>query len=114
MMKSKKNKSDGGMVYSTNPNYHYSENDASEETLPPNEQHLRIWLERKGGNKVTTVVKDFDGNEDDLKELGKLLKAQCGSGGTVKNNEIIIQGDHRDKVLAYLLKNDYNAKKSGG
>ena len=82
--------------------------------MPNNEQDLLIWLERKGGNKITTVIKNFVGNENDLKDLGKTLKSLCGSGGTVKDNEIIIQGDHRDKVLNHLVKNGYRAKKSGG
>jgi translation initiation factor 1 len=117
MSKKKKNnkpKPQGGFVFSTNPDFEFETDDYADETLPNNEQDLRIWLERKGGNKITTVIKNFVGNENDLKDLGKTLKSLCGSGGTVKDNEIIVQGDHRDKVLNHLVKNGYRAKKSGG
>ena len=116
MSKKKKSNSGGGFVYSTNQNFdfdNYANND-DEETLASEEQDLRIWLERKGGNKVTSVVRGFIGTEADLKDLGKSLKSTCGTGGTVKDQEIIIQGDHRDKILGWLSKQGYKAKKSGG
>lgn len=112
-MKKKKNK-EGGIVYSTNPNYEY-DNEENIETLEPHQQDLRIWLEKGGrGGKVASVVKGFIGNEDDLKELAGLLKNKLGTGGSAKDEEIIIQGDHRDKMLAILVDKGYKAKKAGG
>ncbi len=110
---SKKNRS--GVVYSTDPDFEYNDSDADElETLAPQQQDLRIWLDRKGGGKVITVVKGFIGQHADLEALGKQLKGLCGSGGTVKDEEVQLQGDHRDKVIAWLLAKNYKAKKAGG
>lgn len=112
-MSKKKNKIN--VVYSTNPDFSFDyEEDETQETLAPEEQNLRIHLDRLKGGKVATVIRDFIGSEDDLKELGKYLKSKCGVGGTVKNNEIIIQGDHRNKVLELLIEQKYQAKKAGG
>ncbi len=103
------------VVYSTNPNFSFNyEEDEVQETLSPDEQNLRIHLDRLKGGKVATVIRDFVGSEDDLKELGKYLKSKCGVGGTVKNQEILIQGDHRDKVLQLLKEKNYQVKKAGG
>ena len=111
MAKNKKKR----IVYSTNPDFSYSyEEDREDETLPNHEQDLRIWLDRKGGGKVASIVKGFVGSSDDLKSLAKDLKSLCGVGGTAKNGEILIQGDHRDKILAHLKKEGYGAKKAGG
>lgn len=111
-----KKKKKVNVVYSTNSNYSYDyEEDEEAETLPPNEQDLRVQLDtkqRKG--KGVTLVTGFVGSNDDLKELGKTLKSKCGVGGSAKDNEIIVQGDHRDKVLNLLLEMGYKAKKSGG
>lgn len=105
----------GGVVYSTDPNFQYQSNEQPEaETLPPVQQNLKIWLVKLGGNKVVTAVRGFIGTDADLSELGKQLKATCGAGGSVKDDEILIQGDHRDKVLAWLTGNQYKAKKAGG
>src|SRR5690606_29557275 len=102
----KHSNSKSGYVYSTNPNFNYDENNSPEsETLAPQNQQLRIWLEKNGrGGKTASVIKGFVGNLDDLKELGKKLKAACGTGGSEKDGEIIIQGDHRDKILTQLTK----------
>ena len=106
-----------GIVFSTNPDYKFEpEEDELIETLDPAKQVLRIWLDRKNrGGKDATLVKGFIGTSDDLEALGKTLKTKCGTGGTAKDGEIIIQGDMRDKVLELLLKMGYKlAKKAGG
>jgi translation initiation factor 1 len=104
-----------GIVYSTNPDFAFdSEQDDKPDTLPPGNQDLRVWLERKGGGKVATVIKGYVGRNADREDLGKQLKTLCGSGGAVKDFEIIVQGDHRDKILAWLLSKGYKAKKAGG
>lgn len=115
MSKKNNRKNITGVVYSTNQSYDYSyEDDIEEETLTPNEQDLRIVLDRKKGGKVVTAIIDFVGTTEDLKILGKELKSKCGVGGTVKDGDILIQGDFRDKVLAILLDKGYKAKKKGG
>ena len=115
MSKKNNSKNVSGVVYSTNNDYDYSCDDVQDdETLPPNQQDLRILLDRKKGGKVVTVVIDFVGTLEDLKALGKTLKTQCGVGGTEKDFEILIQGDFRDKVLDLLIQKGYKAKKKGG
>lgn len=110
---SKKNRT--GIMYSTDPDFQYQSSDEPEaETLPPAQQNLKIWLVKMGGNKVVTTVREFIGTEADLADLGKQLKSACGAGGSSKDNEILIQGDHRDKVLAWLIGKGYKAKKAGG
>ncbi|UBM60070.1 translation initiation factor [Marinilongibacter aquaticus] len=111
---SNKNKKRQGVVYSTNPDFEYSEGENEEETPANGQQNLKIWLDRKGGNKVVTRVAGFQGNAFDLAVLKKKLQQACGSGGSAKDGEILIQGDHRDKVLAALLAEGYSAKKAGG
>ena len=113
-MKKKKNRID--IVYSTNDNFEYDyEEEETEETLPPQQQDLRICLDRKKRKgKAVTLVQNFVGDIDDLKELGKMIKSKCGVGGSVKNNEILIQGDFRDKIMELLKQAGYKAKKSGG
>tara|TARA_B110000438_G_scaffold168253_1_gene160857 strand:+ start:489 stop:833 length:345 start_codon:yes stop_codon:yes gene_type:complete len=104
-----------GVVYSTKQDFDYSyDDDLEEETLPPNQQDLRIVFDRKKGGKVVTAIIDFVGTTEDLKALGKQMKTFCGVGGTVKEGEILIQGDFRDKVLAKLQDMNYKAKKKGG
>jgi translation initiation factor 1 len=114
---SKKNKKKRvDVVYSTNPDYEYDyEDDGVEETLPPEEQNLKVRIEKKGrGGKTAVVVKGFIGSEDDLKDLAKTIKTKCGTGGSAKDGEIIIQGEMRNKVLEVLQKEGYNAKQAGG
>jgi len=115
-MSKKQHKKRVGIVYSTNEQFDYAfEGKDEEQTLPPGEQDLRIQLDKKSrGGKQVTLISGFVGTEDDLKSLGKMLKTKCGVGGSAKDGEIIIQGDHRDKVLDILAKEGYKAKKSGG
>lgn len=100
------------VVYSTNPDFSYEYNNNEEaETLSPEKQNLRVLLDskqRKG--KTVTLVQGFVGTEDDLKELAKLIKNKCGVGGSVKDGEIIIQGDLKEKILTILHDNKYRAK----
>lgn len=103
-------------MYSTNPDYHYeTENEEEESTLMPSQQKLRVQLDRKNrGGKVVTLVTGFIGTEDDLKELGKLLKFKCGVGGSAKDGEIIVQGDFKQKVVDLLKKEGYTQTKPVG
>lgn len=104
-----------GVVFSTNPDFQY-ETDSKDEatTLPPEKQNLKVWLDRLKGGRVATVVRGFVGSDDDLAAMGKELKKSCGVGGTAKDGEIIIQGDHRDRVVDLLTKAGYRCKKAGG
>ena len=97
------------IVYSTNPDYHYeSDETPEEETIPNEKQLLRVVLDKKQRRgKSVTLVTGFVGTEEDLNELGKMLKVKCGVGGSVKDGEIIVQGDVRDKVLTILQKEKY-------
>lgn len=111
---SKKNKQDGrGFVYSTDPAFSFQENKENVETLPAAQQKLKVRLDTKHrAGKAVTLIEGFVGQEQDLEDLGKRLKAFCGTGGSAKDGEIIIQGDQREKVLQWLMKNEYaKAKK---
>jgi translation initiation factor 1 len=110
---SKKNKPDSkGFVYSTDPNFKFEEQQSNFETLPPSQQKLTVCLETKHrGGKTVTIIYGFIGKNEALEELGKKLKNYCGTGGSAKDAEIIIQGDQREKVMQWLLKNEYKAKK---
>jgi translation initiation factor 1 len=112
MIMSKKNKPDArGFVFSTDPGFRFEpEEEGAAETLPPAKQLLRIRLDTKQrAGKAVTLVTGFSGTTPDLEELGKKLKNFCGTGGSVKDGEAIIQGDQRDKVLQWLLKNGYTS-----
>ncbi len=114
---SKKNKPDNkGFVFSTDPNFRFDDEEQNEqETLPPAQQNLRVKLETKHrAGKTVTLIDGFVGTGEDAEKLGKQLKNQCGSGGSVKEGEIIVQGDHREKVLQFLLKNGYSKTKKAG
>lgn len=112
---SKKSKPDTrGFVFSTDPNFRFEEEQhEAQETLTPAQQKLRIRLDTKQrAGKAVTLVTGFTGTENDLDDLGKKIKNFCGTGGSVKDGEAIIQGDQRDKVLQWLLKNGFaNTKK---
>jgi translation initiation factor 1 len=105
-----------GVVFSTNPDFSFEHDSEDEtETLLAKKQDLRVTLDKKQRKgKSVTLVTGFIGKDDDLKELGKLLKTKCGVGGTVKDGEILIQGDFRAKVLEILKKEGYKAKQTGG
>jgi len=104
----------GGFVFSTNDEFKYDQEE-NQETLEPKKQYLEALFSNKGrGGKTVTVITGFIGSEDDLKSLAKLLKTKCGVGGSVKDNEIIIQGNYRDKIMEILKKQGYNVKRVGG
>jgi len=105
----------GPFVYSTDPNFKYETNEQPEaQSLPPAQQALKVWLDRIGGGKTVTAVRDFVGTDANLNDLAKQLKATCGAGGSAKDGDVLIQGDHRDKVIAWLTGKGYKAKKAGG
>lgn len=108
-----KKRNSGGIVFSTDPDFRQQE-DGPEitETLPPARQKLRVHLDSKQrAGKSVTLITAFIGKEEGLEDLGKKLKTFCGTGGSVKDGEIIIQGDNRDKVLGWLLKNGFTGSK---
>ena len=104
------------IVYSTNKEYDYKvENDEEQTTLPHAQQKLKVQLDRKNrGGKVVTLIANFIGTENDLKELGRMLKSKCGVGGSTKDGEIIVQGDFKQRVLALLKQEGYTQTKPVG
>src|SRR5688500_13424791 len=110
---SKKNKPDSrGFVYSTDPGFGFDHDEENTDTLPAAQQKLKIKLDTKHrAGKAVTLIDGFVGQEKDLEDLGKKLKSFCGTGGSAKDGEIIVQGDQRDKVLQWLLKNGYSKTK---
>lgn len=113
---SKNKKITGSIVYSTNPNLlSEAEDENRAETLPPQQQNLKVWLDRKQRKgKVVTLITGFVGNANDLNELARLLKTKCGVGGSAKDGEIVIQGEVRKKVMEILANEGYKAKMAGG
>jgi translation initiation factor 1 len=105
-----------GVVYSTNPEFSFNrDGKEEEETLPPDKQNLKVRPEKKGRKgKTVTLVRGFSGTEKDIEELARLLKTKCGTGGSAKDGEIIIQGDFTDRVIAILSELNYKVKRSGG
>ena len=112
MGKNKKNRK--GVLYSTNKDFEYEYEEDEIETLNPNQQNLEVCIDKHRAGKITVLIKGFIGSTDDLKSLGKMIKTKCGVGGSVKNREIIIQGNVRDKVMELLENEGYNYKRVGG
>jgi translation initiation factor 1 len=110
-MKNDKNR----IVFSTNPDFKPEPDETNEPVTPePSKQQLYVSIERLKGGKVATVIENFIGSTTDLELLGKQLKTKCGVGGTVKDGVIIIQGEHRDKIISLLTGMGYKSKKKGG
>ena len=107
-MKKRTLNSFGELVFSSGPS------GSGKPTAAPGDQDMRIHLDRLKGNKLVTRIVGFVGKEADLDDLGRLLKSRCGVGGNTKEGVILLQGDHRDKVLAILAEKGYKAKKAGG
>ena len=101
------------LVYSTDPDL-CLDGKETKNNIANSDQDLRIWLENKSGGKKATIVRGFNGSKMELKKLGKILRSLCHVGGTEKKGEIMIQGNVRNQVYDYLIKNGYNAKLSGG
>ncbi len=112
---SNKNKNKNGIVYSTDANFSFEPTfEETQNELSPSQQQLKVFLDRKGGGKVVSRVSGFVGSTESLTLLEKQLKKLCGGGGSSKDGEVLIQGDHREKIVIFLTKEGYKAKKAGG
>ena len=108
----KKKPNSGGIVYSTDPDFRMEEDQPPEETLAPKHQKLKVRLDTKQrAGKAVTLVEGFSGKTEDLEQLGRQLKTHCGTGGSVKDGQIIIQGDQRDKITQWLIARGYSSTK---
>ncbi len=110
----KKGKNRKGIMYSTNSDFEYEYENTEMETLPASKQNLNICIDKHRAGKIAVIIKGFVGTTEDLKALGKMLKTKCGVGGSVKNGEILIQGNVRDKVMEILEEEGFNYKRVGG
>ena|ERR1700761_4870562 len=109
---SKKKANNNGIVYSTDPDFRIEEESTPETTLPPKQQKLKVRLDTHArAGKAVTLVEGFAGTADDLEQLGKQLKTHCGTGGSVKDGQVIIQGDQRDKIAAWLQAKGFSSTK---
>ena len=108
------NKKKKGVMYSTNPNFKFEYENTQKKTLLPQEQNLKVCIDKHRAGKIAVIIKDFIGSTDNLNSLSRILKVKCGVGGTAKNGEIIIQGNLRDKVMGILEEEGYNYKRVGG
>jgi translation initiation factor 1 len=115
-MAGKKDNARINIVYSTNPDYHYEHDTNTEpESIPNSQQNLRVALDRKHrAGKAVTLVTGYIGKSSELEKMGKLLKTKCGVGGTIKDGQILIQGDFCDKIIQILSTEGFKAKRSGG
>ncbi len=101
-------------VYSTNPNFEYNEENDENLTIDPSDQLLEVWIDKHRAGKTAIIIKGFIGELSELKALSKKLKTKCGVGGSVKNGEIIIQGNVRDKIMDILSQDGFKYKRVGG
>jgi len=103
-------------IYSTNPDFKWEEEEEENETIAPQQQKLRVGIDRKQrAGKEVSLITGFIGKNEDLEDLGKLLKSKCGVGGSVKEGDIIIQGNHVEKIIKILIEQGFkNTKKTGG
>ena len=102
------------IIYSTNPNFEYDEDNHEDITLEPSDQLLEVWIDKHRAGKTAIIIKGYEGNLSEIKALSKKLKTKCGVGGSVKNGEIIIQGNVRDKIMDILKQDGYKYKRVGG
>lgn len=102
------------IVFSTDPDFSVEEEKITDDVIKPEKQNLRIWIEKRPGNKIVSIIRGFIGTESEYKDLSKVLKKRCGVGGSVKTGEIIIQTKDRQKLLQILNDLGYSAKLSGG
>ena len=107
-------KKDNNIVYTTDENFSFRDTDQPLNESIPSKQDLRLHLQRLPGNRIVTIVKGFIGTEKSLNDLSKVLKKSCGVGGSVKNKQILIQGNQREKISKLLIERDFKVKSSGG